>query len=395
MKITKILSLFGLAAAFALLFSAPFPAYAQEDQPEAPENRPLTIYTQYPSQVIGFGEMVTVPIRLRASEAQPVNLEVKDLPEGWTATFRGGSQIVEAVYVDGENEATVDLRLELPENLEAGQYELTVAAEGRREESELRLRFRIEEKLPPRLSLTVDGLPAKRGAPNTTFSFTADLKNEGGEDLLVSLTTTQPENVQVTVESGGQEVQEIELAANETKSLTIKADPLVNLESGSYPFKVQATAGDVSAELELTAQVIGEGNLRITSQEGRLSAQAYAGQDNAVKIILANNGTAALRGIELSSREPGGWSVSFDQPQIAEIPAGESREVTATIKPPEKAVAGDYMITINARPVDTELESAEFRITVRTSTMWGMAGIGLIALAVGVVGIAVVRFGRR
>ena len=69
--------------------------------------------------------------------------------------------------------------------------------------------------------------------------------------------------------------------------------------------------------------------------------------------------------------------------------------MTARITPPEKAVAGDYMVTINARPLDTNQESAEFRITVGTSTLWGMAGIGLIAVAVAVVGMAVVRFGRR
>ena len=53
------------------------------------------------------------------------------------------------------------------------------------------------------------------------------------------------------------------------------------------------------------------------------------------------------------------------------------------------------MITINARPIESKMEAAEFRITVRTSTLWGLVGIGLVALAVAVVGIAVVRFGRR
>ena len=114
-----------------------------------------------------------------------------------------------------------------------------------------------------------------------------------------------------------------------------------------------------------------------------------------MKLTLSNTGTAPLRGIELSSSEPSGWSVTFDQAQIVEIPAGQRVEVTARIRPPEKAVAGDYMITINARPLDHKAASAEFRITVRTSTLWGVAGVGLIALAVGVVGIAVARFGRR
>ena len=59
------------------------------------------------------------------------------------------------------------------------------------------------------------------------------------------------------------------------------------------------------------------------------------------------------------------------------------------------AVAGDYMLTITARPQDGSSKSVDFRITVLTSTLWGVAGIGLIAVAVGVVALAVGRFGRR
>lgn len=388
MKHNKILSLLGLLLAAALLLAAPQPALAQDGQP-------LSIYTSYPSRIIGFGEVVTIPLKVQAGAAQTVQLEVQGLPEGWNASFRGGSQIVDAVYVDGVNEASVDLRLEQPEDVKAGKYELTVVASGEREKAELPLSLTIQEKLPPRLSLTVDGLPTKRGAPNAAVNFAASLKNEGGEDLLVTLSATQPENVQVKVQSAGQDVTEVELAANETKNLTIKAEPLIRLDAGKYPFNVQAVAGDVKADLALEVEVVGEGSLSATTPDGRLSGQAYAGQESPLKIKLSNNGTAPLLGVELTSSEPNGWSVTFDQTQIAEIPAGESVEVTARIKPPAKAVAGDYVVTINARPVDSKMETAEFRITVRTSTLWGVAGIALIALAVGVVGLAVVRFGRR
>jgi uncharacterized membrane protein len=279
--------------------------------------------------------------------------------------------------------------------VKAGKYELAVVASGEQEEVELPLRFTIQEKLPARLSLSVDGLSIKRGTPSSTVNFTATLKNEGGEDLLVVLSATQLENMQISIQSGGQDVTELQLAANESKSLTIKADPLVNLQAGKYSFTVQASAGDVKTELPLGVEVVGEGILSITTTDGRLSGTATAGQENSLKLLLTNTGTAPLRGIELSSSEPSGWTVSFDQAQIAEIPAGESVEVTALIKPAEKAVAGDYMLTISASPLDHKQKSAEFRITVKTSTIWGIAGIGLIALAVGVVGIAVVRFGRR
>ena len=394
MKRTKILSLFGLLLIVALLFPAPISALAQ-GQTDSTDTQQLAIYTQYPSQMIGIGEVVSMPLKLHAGTAQTVKLEVSNLPDGWNASFRGGSRLVDAVYVDGVNEAQVDLRLEPPADVKAGKYELKITATGASQKAELTLDFTVQEKLPPRLSMTVDGLPSKRGTPSATVTFNATIKNEGGEDLLVTLSASQPDNIQVTVQNNGQDVTELQLAANETKNLTVKADPLVNLEAGKYPFTVQAVAGDVKAELDLGVEVVGEGKLTVSSPDGRLSSQAYAGQDNPLKIELTNDGTAPLRGIELTSTEPNGWSITFDTPQIAEIPAGQKVDVTARVKPADKAVAGDYQVTINARPVDSKMESADFRITVSTSTLWGVAGIGLIALSVAVVGGAVFRFGRR
>jgi len=51
--------------------------------------------------------------------------------------------------------------------------------------------------------------------------------------------------MQISIQSSGQDVTELQLAANESKSLTIKAEPLVNLQAGKYSFTVQASAGDV------------------------------------------------------------------------------------------------------------------------------------------------------
>jgi uncharacterized membrane protein len=53
------------------------------------------------------------------------------------------------------------------------------------------------------------------------------------------------------------------------------------------------------------------------------------------------------------------------------------------------------MVTVRAKPAQGATEIAEFRITVKTSTLWGIVGVGLIAVAVAVVGFAVMRFGRR
>ena len=94
MNRTKIVSWLGVLLILALLLPTPIAAQAQEGPQPTATPEPLTIYTQYPSRMIGFGEIVTLPLKVRAGTAQTVWLQVNDLPQGWNASFRGGAQIV-------------------------------------------------------------------------------------------------------------------------------------------------------------------------------------------------------------------------------------------------------------------------------------------------------------
>lgn len=129
--------------------------------------------------------------------------------------------------------------------------------------------------------------------------------------------------------------------------------------------------------------------------DGRLSGNAYVGSDTTSKLVLQNNGTAPARGIDLSATQPSGWSVEYDPKQIDEVAPGQQVDLNVKVRPADKAVAGDYMLNLRAQPLDASAKSVDFRGTVLTSTLWGMVGIGLIAVAVGVVALAVGRFGRR
>jgi len=65
------------------------------------------------------------------------------------------------------------------------------------------------------------------------------------------------------------------------------------------------------------------------------------------------------------------------------------------VTPSDKAIAGD-MSPRSGASGRGESASADFRITVtRTSTMWGIVGIAIIAIALLVLLGAVARFGRR
>lgn len=370
------------------------PALAQEGEQES-VSPDLTIFTRYPSQVVELGETTTFDLTLRATgAAQTVRLAMENAPEGWTTTFRGGGEVIRAVYVEPDNEASVDLRLQPPEDVAAGTYEFVVSARGDGISEELPLELTVEERLPPNLSFDVE-LPTLRGTASSTFRYDATLQNEGDEDLTVNLVANAPSGFQVSFSLSGQDVTSIPINANETKRLDIEVQPVTNVPAGTYDIQVLAQGGEVEASQTLTAEVTGQPELTVTSPDERLSGNAYAGQQTPLKVVVQNTGSAPARNVELSASTPSGWSVEFEPSRLDELSAGKQVEVTANVQPGEQAVAGDYMITMRAEGEGGASDSAEFRITVLTSTLWGVVGIGLIAVAVLVVGLAVVRFGRR
>ena len=372
------------------------PALAQDPQAQQDASPALAVFTSYPAQDAEVGEIVTLPLTLHmvGSAPQVVRLSMQEAPQGWTATFRGGGRIIQAVYVQPASDSTADLRLEPPKDVSPGTYRFLISAQGDGIAATLPIELTLQEKLPPSLQLDVD-LPTLKGTPTTTFRYQATLKNDSDQDSVVNLVADAPAGFQVTVSASGQEVTSLPLKANESRSLSIEVKLPPETPAGQYPVTVQAQGSNTQATLALTAEVAGQSELSVTTPDGRLSGQAYAGQQTPLKITLKNTGSAAAQNIQLSANEPSGWSVDFEPKQVAEISPNGEVGVTANVRPAEKAVAGDYMLTVSAQPEGGTSHSADFRITVLTSTLWGVVGVALIAVAVVVVGLAVIRFGRR
>ncbi|MCS7178315.1 MAG: NEW3 domain-containing protein [Anaerolineae bacterium] len=372
-----------------IVLAGPFPVRAQEGQS-------LLLFCDYPARVAELGETVTfnLTLRLTAAPPQTVYLDVKGLPEDWDVSFRGGGNVVRAVYVEPDKDASVSLRVVVPENVSGDTYRWTVIARGEGVSAEFPLELTVAAKLPPRLTLSVD-LPTLRGAATTTFRYDATLKNEGDEETTVNLQATAPQGFLVSFKYLGQDVTSLPVGANESKRISIEARAYTQVPAGTYPIEVVAVGGESQASISLVAEVTGQPDLTIRTPDERLSTQVYTGRETPIQLLVQNNGSAPALNVELSASPPSGWSVRFAPERIPEIPAGQQVEITMHIKPADKAVAGDYMLTVRARPQDGGYESAEFRITVLTSTLWGVAGIALIAIAVLVVAWAVMRFGRR
>lgn len=390
MRAFRIISLLVILALIAVVGAAP--ALAQENQ------RDLFFYTRYPAQEATVGDVVTVKLTLGTDTTpQIVRLGMREAPSGWNVTFRGDGRVIQAAYVEPNNNATFDLRIEPPSDVKAGSYRMVAVATGVNQEVVLPIELTLKAKTvnPAGLAFKVD-LPTLRGSPSTTFRYNVTLKNESSEEVSVSLLAEAPRGFQVDFKLSGQSITSVPFGPNESKNLSVEVRALnTDVPAGTYEIGILARGGDLQATTRLVADITGQPQLLLTTPDGRLSGEARIGEKTDVKLIVRNTGSAPARNIELSASPPVGWTVEFEPKQIPELANGQLVEVTAKVQPSNQAIAGDYLVTFTARPAEAAVATSEFRFTVLTSTIWGLVGIALIAVAVVGVGVAVMRFGRR
>ena len=126
----------------------------------------------------------------------------------------------------------------------------------------------------------------------------------------------------------------------------------------------------------------------------RLSLDAYADKESTVTLSVTNNGNVDLTNLNLTSSAPTDWEVTFSESTIDTLEAGATKEITATIKPAQDVITGDYVTSISIKN-DEASSSADLRVSVKTSTTWGIAAIAIIVVLVAVLGMIFKKFGRR
>ena len=364
----------------------------------AQQYRGLALGTAYPEIGVQPGESVSLTLTLKSYGLPPgvVRLSVPEVPAGWQAVLTGGGRLVRAVYLNPDQEASLTLRLPPPKEVKAGTYRFLVRAEGLGQTASLPITLMVGQGLPKRLSLEAE-LPVLKGPPTSSFRYRVTLRNESDQDLLVSLEYQAPQGFQVTFTPAfsSQQVTSLPVKAGESRDLDVEVSLPEDTPAGAYGVTLRAVAGDARADLALTLEVTGRPEVRLSTKEGRLSGSVTAGRENAVKLVVKNEGSAPAKNLSFSAFEPSGWEVKFEPERLEVLEPGKEAEVTARIKPSSKAVAGDYMVTLRVSGDEGVSESLDYRATVVTSTLWGLVGVALVAVAVLVLGFAVNRFGRR
>jgi len=288
------------------------------------------------------------------------------------------------------------LRLDVPKDAAIGTQNMTVSATAADQTKvDLPIAVTLAKDLPAKLTLTPQ-LPQLRGTSKSSFEYQLNIKNDSGKKLVVSLSAQAPQNFDATFteQYGSQELNAVPVDAGQTKDVKLKVTPPNTAGAGDYKVTARIGAEDASVSTDLSLTITGQPRLDISGREGLVSTRASAGKETSVPVVITNTGTAPAEDIQLSGSAPSGWKIEFDPKTIERIAPNDNKEVQALITPTEKAIAGDYVTTIRAA-ARGESASTTFRVTVTTSTLWGIAGVGIIGIALLVMVGAVARFGRR
>lgn len=351
----------------------------------------LELYTPYVKLSAPPGESLSYAIELmnRGGSTETVDVAFATGSHSWDYELTSGGRSVGRLAVKGGESQELNLRLDVPLEVEKGSYSFQVKAG----DAVLPLVVDVSEKGTFRTELSSDQ-PNMQGHADSTFSFTAKLRNRTAEKQTYALAAQADPGWSVTFTEGGTSVTSVEVEPGSEKSISIAAKPPAMAEAGSYRIPIAASNNTTSAQTELEAVITGAYDMTLSTQDERLNLDITAGAERKLDLIIANSGTAELKDVSMRGDKPSGWEVSFEPSTIDVIAPGETARVQATVKSNRESLPGDYVLGITAYTAEKSA-NAQFRATVKASVLWGWIGIAIIAAVAGGIYYLFRRYGRR
>ncbi|MDQ0337827.1 putative membrane protein [Caldalkalibacillus uzonensis] len=356
----------------------------------------LELFTPYPGVSVTPGESLNYEIEVinNGSGIQFVTFRIEGLADDWNYHLTADGRDIKRLSVRPGQSETVYLQVDVPLQIDKGEYEFRLVGSGSGNvRAVLPITVDVTEEGTYRTELTSEQ-PNMEGHADSNFTFKASLRNRTASEQLYSLSADAPRGWQVRFESGGQHVTSVNVDPNGVQDINIEVNPPEGITDGTYTIPITAATSGTKATLELEVVITGTYDLVVSTPSERLNFDITAGRSKTIELEVTNQGTADLRDISLEASAPVNWEVSFEPERIDVLPPGESARVRATVTADQNALAGDYVLNIDASAPEVS-NSASFRATVKTPLLWGWIGILIIAGVIGGIGYLFKTYGRR
>lgn len=387
------------ASAAALLLLSTAPVYAEENAAG------IDMSTAYPGIMVKAGETVNFDLDFTSLDGsgQDVALSIESLPEEWSGYFKSSSSEISKVHVPASSgsfteiqEDLADFSLSIPAETAEGVYAVELKADaGKGLTDTLEIEVTVSEEEGGESNFSSE-YPQQQGASGSSFSFSTTIVNNRGTNQTYALSAEAADGWEVAFTPSGEStnVTSIAVDAGSSQGMTVSVTPPEMVEKGTYTIPCTAVSANDTLKTELSVEITGTYDVSISTPDGRLSFDAYANKESSVTLSITNNGNVDLTNLNLTSSAPTDWNVEFSESTIDTLEAGATKEIKATVKPTENAITGDYVTSLSVSNSETS-SSADFRVSVKTSTTWGIAAIAIIVVLAAALGMIFKKYGRR
>ena len=351
----------------------------------------VVLYSPYTKISVSPGESINYSIDLinNGSEIYNENISLSGLPSSWKYDIKSGSWNIKQLAVLPNEKKNFSLTVNVPLKINRGNYNFLVSAG----EAKLPLSIIVAQQGTYQSEFTTDQ-PNMQGNSKANFTFSTTLKNQTADQQLYALMADAPRGWNVIFKPNYKQATSAQIEANASQNITIEITPAANTETGTYKIPVRAVTKSTSAELALEVAITGTFQMELTTPQGLLSSDITAGDTKRIDLEIVNSGSSMLKDIQLTSRKPSDWEVSFEPSKVESLKAGAIANVTAILKASSKALPGDYVVTIDAKTPEVNA-NAQFRIAVKTPLIWGWMGALVIVVTIGGVYFLFRKYGRR
>ena len=359
---------------------------------------------EYPGVEVASGEDVTMNLDFhnRGKEDESLNVEVANIPKGWEAQIKTSQYEVTGISVPAGKDKYLTFEAKPGKGVAPGDYRFLVDARSTDGH------FNLKQPILINVSRSAAGsqaaaiglstsYPVLRGPTSGKYEFSVDVRNQSDTDAVFNLFAQAPQDWTVNFKPSYESkyISSLSLKAGQSSTIALEVTPPASTAPGEYPILFRVSSEHSRKEIPLKLVLTGSYELKLGTATGLLSLDARPGKEANVSIYVKNTGTAANGNISFLSFKPENWTVTFNPDRIDTLAPNETKQVDVVFTPNKDALVGDYSVNLQAKGEQQSNSSAEFRVTVKASAVWGWVGILLIVVVLGGLAVMFRYLGRR
>ena len=357
----------------------------------------IKLKTTYLSISDELGSKISLPLTVSnlGEVDKQVTLEA-DVPDGWSISFMANSNMdVKTLLMGSGDMEQLTIELEAPDSATVGDYAVVVKALDVNGATLDTLSVDINLRVGTSDIEVISSFSEVSVKAGESITFPLAIWNKGDADSLALLTVpVLPENWGASFISNDLAISSIRIPSGESESIQLVITPPNSVTSGTYNLEaVIESADDVQHQTNFTITVLG--SYKLSMDLSTLYTSGTIGGTVSYTAKVTNEGETAVTTLYMTAETPSGWDATITPNQVDTLSPRSSATFTVTVNIPSNAIAGDYLVTMQALSDQLSSDTSDVRITAQASNTWGYVGIFVALLAVIGAVLLFRRFKRR